>query len=51
MYNEEKNIENNGIEIKDQKTEEIRSYVDIRSGLVHQDYSYFFSQNCGDEND
>lgn len=48
MY-DERNIEE--VKIEDQKTEEIKSYIDIKSGLIHQDYSWFFDHSCGDDED
>jgi non-homologous end joining protein Ku len=48
MY-DERNIEE--VKIEDQKTEEIKSYVDSKTGLIYQDYSYFFSHSCGDDDD
>lgn len=48
MYNEENNEE---IRIEDQKEMEIKSYIDSRTGLVHQDYSWFFGHSCGDDQD
>lgn len=48
MY-DERNIEE--AKIQDQKTEEIVSYVDSKTGLIYQDYSYFFGHSCGDDED
>lgn len=49
MY-DERNIEE--VKIEDQKSEEeIKSYIDSRSGLVYQDYSWFFGHSCGDDED
>lgn len=48
MY-DERNIEE--VKIQDQKTEEIKSYIDSRTGLIHQDYSWFFDHSCGDDED
>jgi hypothetical protein len=49
MY-DERNIENN--EIGNQNNEEtIKSYIDMRTGLIHQDFSWFFDQNLGDDED
>jgi non-homologous end joining protein Ku len=48
MY-DERNIEE--VKIEDQKTEEIKSYVDSKTGLIYQDYSYFFGHSCGDDDD
>lgn len=48
MYNEENNEE---IRIEDQKEMGIKSYIDSRTGLVHQDYSWFFEHSCGDDQD
>lgn len=48
MY-DERNIDE--VKIQDQKTEEIVSYVDSKTGLIYQDYSYFFGHSCGDDED
>jgi hypothetical protein len=49
MCNDERNIDE--VKIQDQKTEEIVSYVDSKTGLIYQDYSYFFGHSCGDDED
>lgn len=49
MYNEENNEE---IRIQDKETEmEIKSYLDLKTGLVHQDWSGFFSHSLNDDQD
>ena len=47
---DERNIENN--EIRNQNNEEkIKSYIDTRTGLIVQDFSWFFDKNLGDDED
>lgn len=48
MYYDERNEE---VKIENQKPEEIKSYIDIKTGLVYQDFSWFFDHSCGDDED